>query len=49
MVPLFLSLFWGFLSALVLWVFPKISLMDRPERYGYKRVAVPYPAGAVLL
>ncbi len=34
---------------LVLWVFPKLGLMDRPERYGLERAAVPYPAGIGLV
>lgn len=25
--------------------FPKLGLMDRPERYGHKRAAIPYPGG----
>jgi UDP-GlcNAc:undecaprenyl-phosphate GlcNAc-1-phosphate transferase len=32
-------------SLLVLRFFPKLGLMDRPERYGHKRAPVPYPAG----
>lgn len=34
--------------SLVLLVFPKIGLMDRPERYGIKRNPIPYPAGVVI-
>ena len=29
-------------------VFPKLGLMDRPEKYGLKRKAVPYPGGILL-
>ncbi len=34
---------WG-----VLKVFPKLGLMDRPDRYGYNRSPVPYSAGIIL-
>ncbi|MBN2086810.1 undecaprenyl/decaprenyl-phosphate alpha-N-acetylglucosaminyl 1-phosphate transferase [Candidatus Peregrinibacteria bacterium] len=37
------------LSVLIaLKVFPKLGLMDRPEKYGLKRKAVPYPGGIIL-
>jgi UDP-GlcNAc:undecaprenyl-phosphate GlcNAc-1-phosphate transferase len=34
---------------LVLRYFPKLGLMDRPEKYGYNRAAVPYSAGVILV
>lgn len=30
-------------------VFPKLGLMDRPERYGHKREPIPYPGGVAPL
>lgn len=30
---------------LVLWLFPKIGLMDRPHKYGLKRAPIPYYGG----
>ncbi len=41
----------GFTSALgwiVLKVFPKLGLMDRPERYGHDRAPIPYPGGVAV-
>jgi UDP-GlcNAc:undecaprenyl-phosphate GlcNAc-1-phosphate transferase len=38
----------GFFSLLVLKFFPKFGLMDRPEAYGHKRAAVPYPGGVAM-
>ncbi len=38
----------GFTSAfgwMVLRLFPRLGLMDRPERYGHNRAAIPYPGG----
>ena len=29
-------------------VFPKLGLMDKPEKYGLKRKAIPYPGGILL-
>ncbi len=29
-------------------VFPKLGLVDRPEKYGLKRQAIPYPGGILL-
>src|SRR5512136_2739522 len=29
-------------------VFPKLGLMDRPEKYGLKRKPIPYPGGILL-
>ncbi len=29
-------------------VFPKLKLMDKPEKYGLKRKAIPYPGGILL-
>lgn len=38
-----------FLAILIaLKVFPKIGLMDRPEKYGLKRKPIPYPGGILL-
>ena len=37
------------LSVLIaLKVFPKLGLVDRPEKYGLKRKAIPYPGGILL-
>ncbi len=36
------------LSKLVIFLFPRIGLMDRPQKYGHNRPPIPYPAGAVL-
>ncbi|PIQ78782.1 hypothetical protein COV81_04290 [Candidatus Peregrinibacteria bacterium CG11_big_fil_rev_8_21_14_0_20_41_10] len=36
------------LSRLVLKYFPRLGLMDNPEKYGFKRKPVPYSAGIVL-
>lgn len=33
----------------VLWIFPKMGLMDRPERYGHQRKPIPYPGGVALV
>ncbi len=41
----------GFTSALgwiVLKTFPKLGLMDRPERYGHDRAPIPYPGGVAV-
>ncbi len=38
-----------FFSLGVLYVFPKLGLMDRPERYGHNRPAIPYPGGWALV
>lgn len=32
-----------------LWLFPKIGLMDRPERYGHQRKPIPYPGGVAVV
>lgn len=37
------------LSLGVLKLFPRLKLMDRPERYGHNRPAIPYPAGVAPL
>ncbi len=34
---------------IVLWIFPKIGLLDFPERYNLKRKPIPYPAGLALV
>jgi len=46
----FLGMFAASLLAgiLVLKVFPRLKLMDRPKRYGLTRKPVPYPAGVIL-
>ena len=31
------------------WLFPRIGLLDFPERYGLKRPRLPYPTGIVAL
>jgi UDP-GlcNAc:undecaprenyl-phosphate GlcNAc-1-phosphate transferase len=36
------------LSFGVLYFFPKLGLMDRPERYGHQRPPIPYPGGLAL-
>lgn len=33
----------------VLYFFPKLGLMDRPERYGHQRKPIPYPGGVALV
>jgi len=43
-------IFFGFLTGILgliitLFIFPKIGLLDFPERYGLKREKIPYPAG----
>ena len=35
-------------SWLVLKLFPRLGLMDRPEAYGHKRKPIPYPGGVAL-
>ena len=35
-------------SWLALKVFPRLALMDKPEDYGQKRAAIPYPGGAAV-
>lgn len=37
------------LVRLVLWLFPRVGLMDRPHKYGLKRKPIPYYAGLVIL
>lgn len=49
-----LALFTAFIlclcfASLVLVSFPKLGLMDRPERYGHKRAPIPYPGGIALV
>ena len=47
--PLAIAIFGTFLGIfLIRWAFPKLGLMDRPEKYGHKRAPVPYPAGIIL-
>ena len=38
-----------FLTDLAVQIFPRIKLLDFPERYGLKRVRLPYPGGIVFL
>lgn len=48
-LPVTIALFGTLLGILLIKsIFPKIGLMDRPERYGHKRSPVPYPAGIIL-
>lgn len=49
-VSLFIGgMFSGFICALcAVKLFPKIGLLDFPERYGLKREKIPYPGGIVL-
>lgn len=35
------------LHTLACWVFPRIGLLDFPERYGLKRLPIPYPTGCI--
>jgi len=35
-------------SWVALKLFPKIGFMDRPEKYGHKRKAIPYPGGLAI-
>jgi UDP-GlcNAc:undecaprenyl-phosphate GlcNAc-1-phosphate transferase len=51
MAPILLASF-GFtvgFSLLVLKFFPALGLMDRPERYGHARPAIPYPGGVAAV
>jgi len=34
---------------LAIWLFPKLGLMDYPERYGLKRNRLPYPTGLIAV
>lgn len=36
------------LGWMALMLFPKLGLMDRPERYGHDRPPIPYPGGVVI-
>ncbi len=36
------------LVTIALKVFPKLGLMDKPEKYGLKRKPIPYPGGIIL-
>src|SRR3989338_4842128 len=36
------------LVLVALWLFPKLKLMDRPERYGLSRAAIPYYGGLAM-
>lgn len=35
-------------TAIALKVFPKLKLLDKPEKYGLKRKPIPYPGGILL-
>ncbi len=37
------------LTRIALWIFPKINLLDFPERYGLTRARLPYPGGLVFV
>jgi UDP-GlcNAc:undecaprenyl-phosphate/decaprenyl-phosphate GlcNAc-1-phosphate transferase len=41
------------LTLLVVWIgvkgFPRLGLMDRPQKYGLKRAPIPYPGGILLV
>jgi UDP-GlcNAc:undecaprenyl-phosphate GlcNAc-1-phosphate transferase len=37
------------LTVIALWLFPKLKMMDRPEKYGLKRKPIPYYGGLVLV
>lgn len=37
------------LHVVALWIFPKLSLLDFPERYGYTRKRLPYPTGILCV
>ena len=39
----------AFFGILVLKFFPCLGLMDRPERYGHQRKAIPYPGGVAVV
>lgn len=45
LVTWIITLIWIFL---VLKIFPKIWLIDKPEKYWHKRLPVPYPAGFLI-
>ena len=36
-------------SWIALKLFPRLGWMDKPEAYGHRRKAVPYPGGAAIL
>lgn len=50
MIQFFLEIFvlTIFLCWIFLRIFPKIGLLDRPEKYGLKRPPIPYPAGLAI-
>jgi len=51
-VLMFLFLIGLTLSALLTWavlrIFPRLGLLDFPERYGLKRARIPYPGGVIF-
>lgn len=49
LVPLFAFLACVSLHATALRTFPKLGLLDFPERYGYARARLPYPTGIVCV
>ncbi|MBN1494546.1 undecaprenyl/decaprenyl-phosphate alpha-N-acetylglucosaminyl 1-phosphate transferase [Candidatus Peregrinibacteria bacterium] len=38
-----------FLTVFALWLFPKLKMLDRPEKYGLTRKPIPYYGGLVLV
>lgn len=49
LIPGFSAFVIAFLLLLtVLKIFPKLGLLDRPEKYGLKRKPIPYPGGVML-
>lgn len=49
-LPLLGSVFLGVFGVLtVLWIFPKIGLLDFPHRYNLSRKPIPYPAGIAFV
>lgn len=36
------------LVLVALWLFPKLKMMDRPEKYGIKRAPIPYYGGLII-
>ncbi len=53
MTHLYLFLFFAGISALAIYfsikIFPKLGLLDSPERYGESREKIPYPGGITLV
>lgn len=49
LLPLSAFLFCAALHAAALSVFPKLGLLDFPERYGLRRTRIPYPTGTIAI